>query len=235
MSLLVDFGRALAQMGDRRFRRVLIWSLLLTIAALAAMVWGLTTLLGFVLPDSVSLPWIGSVGFVDDALSWAAVGVMLALSVVLMVPTAAAVVGFFLDDVADAVEARHYAQLPPPRQTPIARQIGDSVRFLALVLGANAVAVIIYFAIPPLAPFIFWLVNGFLLGREYFQLVAQRRLGAEAVTRLRRANRGKIWLAGTAMAAPMSVPVFNLIVPILGVAVFTHQFHRMAGDAETTP
>jgi hypothetical protein len=27
------------------------------------------------------------------------------------------------------------------------------------------------------------------------------------------------------------VPVVNLLVPILGVAVFTHQFHRLRGDA----
>ena len=32
------------------------------------------------------------------------------------------------------------------------------------------------------------------------------------------------------MAVPLSVPVVNLVVPILGVAVFTHQFHRMAHD-----
>ncbi|PJN95153.1 hypothetical protein CNY89_10140, partial [Amaricoccus sp. HAR-UPW-R2A-40] len=53
----------------------------------------------------------------------------------------------------------------------------------------------------------------------------------EAVLRLRRANAGRIWLAGTAMALPLSLPVVNLLVPILGVAVFTHQFHRMAGDS----
>ncbi|MCB1374114.1 MAG: EI24 domain-containing protein, partial [Rhodobacteraceae bacterium] len=85
-----------------------------------------------------------------------------------------------------------------------------------------------YLLLPPLAPFVFWLVNGFLLGREYFQLVAMRRLGPEGAARLRRANAGRIWLAGTAMAVPLSVPVLNLLVPILGVAVFTHQLHRMA-------
>ena len=85
--------------------------------------------------------------------------------------------------------------------------------------------------VPPLAPFVFWLVNGFLLGREYFALVARRRLGPEAAAELGRRHAGRIWLAGTAMAVPLSVPVLNLVVPILGVAVFTHQFHRMAGDA----
>ena len=74
-------------------------------------------------------------------------------------------------------------------------------------------------------------MNGYLLGREYFALVARRRLGAEAAAALGRRHLARIWFLGTAMAVPLSVPVVNLVVPILGVAVFTHQFHRMAGDA----
>lgn len=235
MSLFVDFTRALGQIGDPRFRGVLLRSVALTLAGLAAIFWAAVTLVGWALPDTVSLPWIGEIGFVDNLLSWAAIGVMLALSVVLMVPTAAAVVGFFLDDVADAVEARHYPALPPARETPFARQIGDAARFLGLVVVANALALALYLTVPPLAPFAFWIVNGYLLGREYFQLVAQRRLAPEAAARLRRANAGSIWLAGTALAAPMSVPLVNLVVPILGVAVFTHQFHRMARAAGVEP
>ena len=97
-----------------------------------------------------------------------------------------------------------------------------------LVVLVNAVALAVYLTLPPLAPFVFWLVNGFLLGREYFGLVATRRLGRAGAMRLARENRGRIWLAGTAMAVPLSVPVLNLLVPIVGVAVFTHQFHRLA-------
>ena len=166
--------------------------------------------LGWLVPDSVTLPWIGGVGFVDTLASWAAVGLMLALSVVLMVPTAAAVVGFFLEDVVEAVEARHYPALPPARPPGWARQAADALRFFGLVVAANLVALVIYLAVPPLAPFVFWLVNGYLLGREYFAMVAVRRLGRAARDGARAAARGGIWLAGTAMAVPMSVPLLNL-------------------------
>ena len=60
--------------------------------------------------------------------------------------------------------------------------------------------------------------------------MARRRLGPQPAADLGRRHLGRIWLAGTAMAVPLSVPVVNLVVPILGVAVFTHQFHRMAHD-----
>ncbi len=230
MSLVVDLGRALAQLGDPRFLRVLVRALILTVAALAAVFWAAVLGLGWLLPDEMSLPWIGRIGFLDDLAFWAGVGLMLALSVVLMVPAAAAVVGFFLDDVAAAVEARHYPALPPAAEMGFSEQVRDALGFFGLVVGANLVAVAIYFLVPPLAPFVFWLVNGFLLGREYFALVARRRLGPESAAELGRRHLGRIWLAGTAMAVPLSVPVVNLVVPILGVAVFTHQFHRMAGS-----
>ena len=231
MSLIPDLFRALGQMSDPRFLRVLLWAVGLTIGALALVFWAVVGGLGWLLPETVTLPWIGEVGFIDDLLSWAAIGLMLALSVVLMVPTAAAVVGFFLDNVADAVEAKHYPGLPPVKEQPLALQAVESLRFLALVLVVNVFALVIYLTVAPLAPFIFWIVNGFLLGREYFQLVAIRRLPAEEVKTLRGRNAARIWLAGTAMAIPMSVPILNLIVPVLGVAVFTHQFHRIVGAA----
>ena len=228
MSLIADFGRAVAQLRDPRFLGVLLKALAITVIGLALVFWAVMAGLGWLLPESVALPWIGPVRFLDDLASLAAVGLMLVLSVVLMVPTAAAVVGFFLEEVAEAVEAEHYPGLAPVAGPGLSAQIGDALRFFALVVAVNLAALVVYLLLPPLAPFVFWLVNGFLLGREYFQLVAMRRLGPEGAARLRRANAGRICLAGTAMAVPLSVPVLNLLVPILGVAVFTHQFHRMA-------
>lgn len=231
MTLIADFGRALGQMGDPRFLRVLVRALLVTLAGLALVFWAVMLTLGWVLPSTVTLPWIGPVGFVDNLVSWAAVGVMLGLSVVLMVPVAAGVVGFFLDEVAAAVEARHYPGLPPILSLGISQQVLDSLRFMGLVIAVNLGALIIYLLAPPLAPFVFVLVNGFLLGREYFQLVAARRLGPEGARTLARKHFWRLWLGGTLMAAPLTIPLLNLLVPILGVAVFTHQYHRLAPDS----
>ncbi len=229
MSLIEDLARAVAQMNDRRFLGVLAWSLGLTVLALAGLFWGAMFLLGSVLPESVALPFVGQVTFVDNLASWAAIGLMLALSVVLMVPVAAVVVGFFLDGIVSAVELKHYPHLPPVTSLGFSEQLLDALRFFGLVVAANLVALAIYLLVAPLAPFIFWIVNGYLLGREYFTLVAMRRLGAKGAADLRKRHMPRIWLLGIAMAVPLSVPLLNLIVPILGVAVFTHQYHRMEG------
>lgn len=231
MSLFVDFARALGQIGDARFQRVILKGLGLALAGLAAVfglvVWGA----GALVPDEVTLPLIGAVGFADTAASLAAAGAMLVLSAVLMVPVAALVVGFFLDDVAAAVEAEHYPELAGVSELPLSVQVLDGVKFLGVVLAANLLAVLAYLVLAPLAPFIFWAVNGYLLGREYFQLVAMRRIGPDRAAALRRLHAGRVWLAGVLMVIPLSVPLVNLLVPVLGVAVFTHQYHRLAPDA----
>lgn len=235
MGILADIGRGIGQIGGRGSLALLVRALALTVVALALVAWLFVAGLGWLVPETVSLPWIGPVGFVDDLAFWAAVGGVLVLSAFLMVPVAAAVVGFFLEGVAEAVETRHYPALPPARAIPLATQVGDALRFFVLVVAANLLALAIYLAVAPLAPFIFWIVNGFLLGREYFQLVASRRLGRQEAVALRKRHAATIWLTGTAMAVPLSVPVLNLFVPIVGVAVFTHQFHRLVKDAPYVP
>ena len=72
-------------------------------------------------------------------------------------------------------------------------------------------------------------MNGFLLGREYFQVAAMRREGRSGAAALRRRHAGTIWLAGVLMALPLSIPLLNLFVPILGAATFTHLYHRLTG------
>ncbi len=218
-----DFKKALAQVTDPRFLGVLLRGLGLTIALLAALTWGVQ----LVLPDGVVLPYLGEVVWMSKLLSGFALVAMIGLSVILMVPVAALFTGLFLETIADAVEQRFYPHLPIVPRTPLRDLIIDSVKFAGLIVVVNLFALIIYFASTLLAPVIFWIVNGLLLGREYFQLVAMRRLGREGANKLRAQHRMEIWLAGTLMAMPLSVPVVNLLVPILGVATFTHMFHRL--------
>ena len=222
-------GKALGQLGDPRFRRVLLLGIGLTLALLFAATLAFVWIVGWFVPDTLTLPWIGEIAWVDDALSWAVVPLMLVLSVVLMVPVASAFTGIFLDDVTDAVEARHYADLGPAPKVPLGAALRDSAGFLGVVVAANLAALVPYLLLAPLAPVIFLALNGYLLGREYFQLIAMRRLGRAGAREARRRNAGTIWLAGAVMALPLAVPVVNLLVPVIGAAAFTHLFHRLEG------
>ncbi|HEU0220718.1 MAG TPA: EI24 domain-containing protein [Paracoccaceae bacterium] len=224
--MLADFGRAVGQVFDRAFLWVLVKALVLTLLLLVGSWFGAAWLVSL-LPDwSVSLPLLGDVALGGVAGGAALLAAILA-SAFLMFPVAALVVGFFLEEIAAAVEARHYPGLAPVRPAPLGETLAEGVKFFLVMLLANAVALVVYLVAGPAAPLVFWLVNGYLLGREYFQLVALRRLPAGEATALRRRHFGGIWLAGTAMAVPLSVPLLNLLIPILGAATFTHTFHRL--------
>ncbi|MBB4020974.1 MULTISPECIES: EI24 domain-containing protein [Actibacterium] len=225
--ILSDFLKALAQLSDPRFRRVLFLGLGLTVALLMGVTLVFIALIGWLVPEGMVLPLIGEVHWLGELLSFATVGLMIFLSTFLMVPVASAFTGLFLDDVAQAVEDRHYPNLPPVPRIGWYEIFRDSVNFFGVLIAVNLVALALYFFVGPFTPVLFWAVNGLLLGREYFQMVAMRRLGRKGATALRNQYWLRIWLAGTLMAIPLSVPIVNLLVPVLGAATFTHQFHRL--------
>jgi len=224
-----DFKKALGQIGDPTFRRVLVQSLLITLALLGPFVFGFSAFLQWIVPESVTIPFYGPVTFLDNLASGIGFVVLIFLTSFLMIPVAVVFIGFSLDQIAAAVEAKFYPHLPEVPRQPLSETVIDALKFLMVLAVVNLLALLIYFASTLLAPVIFWLVNGLMLGREYFQTVAMRRLGRRAADALRRKHSFSIWMAGVLMAIPLTVPVLNLIVPILGVATFTHQFHRLNG------
>ncbi|SMR81813.1 Uncharacterized protein involved in cysteine biosynthesis [Aliiroseovarius halocynthiae] len=227
--MLNDFFRALEQLSDPRFRNVLLKGLGLTIGLLVAVTIGMTWLVGFLVPDTLTLPFAGEVAWLDGLALWASALLMIVLSVVLMVPVAGAFTGLFLDEVADAVEAKHYPHLAPNPEQPLLAAIRESLGFFGVIVGVNLIALILFFFVGPLAPILFYAVNGYLLGREYFTMAAMRRMPRADAHALRRRHNAQIWFAGCLMAVPLSVPLVNLLIPILGAASFTHMFHRLAG------
>ena len=223
-----SFFKALGQIGDARFNKVLLLGVALTIALLIGATAGVAALVSW-LAGGIEIAWL------SDILTWGSVFLTLGLSVFLMVPVASAITSMFLDEVAQAVEDRHYPHLPKVARVPFGDALVDTLNFLGVLVAANLLALVLYVMMPPLAPFIFWGVNGFLLGREYFTLAAMRRLGREGARALRAEHAGTIWMAGVLMAIPLSVPLVNLLIPIIGAATFTHIFHATqtlgAGDS----
>lgn len=225
-----SFFRALGQLGDPRFRRVVWLGVGLSLALLVASYAGLLLLVQSLAPDTLEIPLVGPVGGLDTLLSFGSAIFMLVLSVFLMVPVAAAFSGLFLDDVAKAVEQRHYPHLPPARRVPLADALIGSVNFFGVLVAVNLVAFVVVIWAGPFAPVLFWGVNGWLLGREYFDMAAERRMDRTAARALRRKNSLRVWAAGTLMAAPLSVPLVNLFIPVLGAATFTHIVQALATE-----
>lgn len=225
--ILKAFLAALGQMTDARFRSVFLTGIVLTLGVLIGASAGFVWLAGWLVGDAVTLPFIGEVRWIDDAVSWGSIVLVAVLSTFLMIPVASAVTSMFLERVAQAVEDEHYPQLPASIPVPITDALRDTVAFLGILIVANLLALVLYLIFAPAAPLIFWGLNGFLLGREYFTLVAMRRVGRAEAKLLRSRHLVTIWAAGVLMAIPLSIPVLNLVIPILGAATFTHLFHLL--------
>lgn len=217
----------LGQLGDPRLRRVLLKGIGLALLLLIGVGVGVVWLGNRMTGDTVWLPLLGEVSWVDNLVSWGAAILLMVLSIFVMVPIASAITSMFLDEVADAVEAEHYPNQPQRPRAAFGEGLNDTVRFLGVIMGANLLALVLYLIFSPFALFIFWALNGFLLGREYYTLAAMRRVGRAGAKKLRRKNFLTIWIAGILIAVPLSVPLLNLVIPVLGAALFTHLYHLL--------
>ncbi len=135
---------------------------------------------------------------------------------------------FFLDGVARAVEARHYPGLPPAPGTGLGDAIISGLRFLGISVLLN-LGLLLFLFIPPVFPFVFYSANGYLLGREYFELVAARRLGPARAARVRKAHRWRVFFSGVGVTFLLTLPVVNLVAPVVATAVMVHLLQSWTG------
>jgi CysZ protein len=223
--LIIEAARAAAsRMLTPPFRAVLFKSIGLTLLILVGAWFGLQQLFA-----SLAMPWIEALlpGFP----SWAgwlsivaalAIGVGFAVALALLVaPVTALVAGLFLDDIAEVVEKEDYPADPPGSAVPPLRSLVLSLKFVGIVILGNIVALLLLL-IPGVNIAAFFVVNGYLLGREFFEFAAMRfRPEAEAKA-LRRRNAMTVFLAGLVIAGFLAIPFVNLATPLFAAAMMIH-------------
>ena len=206
-------------------RRALLLSLLLALGLLALAWFGLTALLTGIRVAGIS--WL------DGALAALGSVAALALAWMLFPALTLLVLGFFLDGILTAIERQHYPALGPPRRIGLGAALTSALRILALTLVLNLLALPLYL-VPAINFLVYYGLNGYLVGREYFELVALRRIdGATARTMWRR-HRGILILAGMIVVFLLSLPLVNLVAPVVAAAFMLHLIEALRhGTAET--
>ena len=216
------FSRGLAQLSDPRIRKV-VWIAIGSAFIVFVLLWGaIGTLLG-----ATSVSSIGWLEWVVDLLGGLAT---LVLTWFLFPAVIGVVIGLYLEDTVDAVETRHYPGLPAPIKQSILPALMVALRYLGVLVALNLV-LLVFLLLGPLFPFVFYTVNGYLLGREYFELVAMRRLDPDAARRLRLAHRGELFLAGVVMAFLLTLPLVNLLAPVVITAAMVHLINGWRNSA----
>lgn len=206
---------ALDQLSDPVIQRLVLRCVLLALGTFVGLV--LLVGLGLAALDVTGIVWL------DAALGFAGSGVTVLLAWILFPATVILIVNLFAEQVADAVERRHYAGLPPAPGASMRDGLASTAKLAAVGICLNLLVLPLYF-LPGPNIIIYLALNGYLLGREYFETVAQRRLSRRQVAELRRLLRGRIWLSGVVIAMMLTIPLFNLIAPVLATAFVTHLF-----------
>ena len=152
------------------------------------------------------------------------------VAALLLFPTTFLLVqSFFQEAVAARVERKYYPHLPPALSTPLRVAIWRGLKFTLLMILLNLGAAPIFLGLTFLmgsGAVVYVIMNGYLCGREYFEVVALRRLPHHEVDAARRASAGNVFATGLVVTLLGMVPVVNLLMPVLGAATMVHVLHR---------
>lgn len=132
-------------------------------------------------------------------------------------------VGLVLEPVAVAVEAIHHPGLGKAPGQSLVSSLRMAMRSLALLLVVN-VALLVLLVVAPVGWPVAWVVlNGWLLGGEFFDAAGARRLPVADLGALRRRVRGETFVLGVVIALGAAVPFVNLLLPVWATALFVHR------------
>lgn len=218
-------SKTLTQLFSPPFRNVLWKSIGLTIAMFVGFWFVLQAANGaFLAPLLADYSWAATM------VTWVlGAGLIIGMGF-LIAPVTSVFAGVFLDEIAEEVEQRHYPSDPAGRPLPLSQTIGITARFLGLVIVGNLIALLMVLFLG-LGVLIFFLLNGYLLGREYFQFAALRHRTLEEATQLQQRYSGEVFLAGLAIAAVLTIPIVNLLTPLFAGALMVHVYKGIEAKA----
>ena len=189
-------------------------ALLAYIVLLLLSIWGVREALALV-------HWPGWLGAIIATLGVALLAIWLFLPTVLVIAT------FYIDRIAQAVDRRYYAWLPPPDPAILPVQLYDGLALALQVLLLNGLALLLaLLPIPGVGLVLAVLVSGWAIGRGLFVTVAMRRMGRTQARELYNRNRFAVLLPGLLLALASTLPGVNLLVPVVGTATMVHVLNR---------
>lgn len=219
--MLVAAGQAFQELFTPPFRAVLLKCLGFTIGLLVLLIvalqWAFTAL--------VAWP-----GWIETTIQWLGGLALVVVSIFLIAPVTSLIAGLYLDDIAAQVERTNFPADPPGRELPTLRSVALAVKFFIVVLVVNVIALFLLL-VPGVNLIAFYFGNGYLLGREYFELAAMRHLPSAQVRRLRKSNRLTVFLCGLIIAGLASIPILNLLTPLFATGFMVRIFKKIAARA----
>lgn len=185
----------------------------------------LSLLLGALISGYIGLS--GADGFVVQFIANAGGWVLAWFLFPLLYPV---LMSFFDERVAETIEAQDYPGLPDATP-PFWPTFWADARFALKAIGLNILCLPLYL-IPLVNVLVYYGMNGYLLGSQFFRMAAGRRVGKVQCEQLLKQHRMTIILAGALISLCATIPILNLAAPMLGVATLLHLYHLIVGTAK---
>jgi CysZ protein len=167
-----------------------------------------------------------SIGFIDTAIDYLG-GIGATIIAWFLFPLLTPIIAsLFCDITAKKIEQKDYAGKLQPIKQSITANLISAILFTLKSLFLNILCLPFYF-IPLLNIFIYYLLNSYLLGREFFEIAANRYIEPSAVNSLRRKNRFAVMSAGLMITFATNLPMINLVAPIIAIVLMMHLFARL--------
>jgi len=221
--MVLDAARAAAHgLFAKNARSVVLKSLGLTILLFFGLWFGMQNLATVYL-----VPFLEGWSWTIAILFWILGAGLVVAAGFLLAPVTAIFAGLFLDEVAENVERHSYPDDPSGNAIPLLPSLWLASKFGLLVLAANIITLLLVW-LAGLGLIVFFVVNGYLLGREYFQFAAMRFHDEREANQLRKDHSLDVFLSGLIIALFMSVPVLNLLTPVFAVKMMVHLFKSVS-------
>ncbi len=217
--MFASAAKAAAMLFDRRFLGLVFWTLILTVVLFVALFAGIEYFLAH-------MPPLGSI-WINRFLELATPIILILAVFFLGAPVSAMVASLFLDRIAAKVDATFFPNDPRAPGTPAVTGVGEAFRLIGLSLLINVALLPVDVGIPGIAEVVTVLANGWLLGREFFELASLRHLSRQQSDALRRRHGGKIFAAGLLISVLTVIPFVDLLAPFFGSALMAHLFKRL--------
>jgi CysZ protein len=217
--------KAAAMLFDRDFVGIVLRSLLLTALLFVLLFAGVEYAL-------THLPPLGSI-WVNRVLEVATPFILILAIFFLGAPVAAIFGSLYLDRIAARVDAHFFPNDPKARGASLATGLGETLRLIVLTLLLNVALLPVDIGVPGLAELATILANGWLLGREFFELAALRHLSRAECDAMRARHAARIYAAGLLISILTAIPFIDLIAPFFGSALMAHLFKRLSHEERT--
>lgn len=215
----------IAQISEPSLRQIFVKSLLISLVSIIA-----CGLLAWVLLEKFGLLGFG---FLDTFLPWIGGALIVVIGFVFFPSTIMVIGGLFSDEIISTIEERHYPKNIGSNHVSLLISIRTGLTVIIIATIINICLLPFYalgMLLPGLSFVIFYLGNGYLIGRELFETVAQRHLPVNEARQLRKRFFLKILLGGGLITFVATIPLINLATPLFGIGFMVHLYHKFHSE-----